>query len=230
VVEHLRQAFDAATQPQTLRVLLLPYAPYTPEFEKELAVVGEMGATVERIVVQDGAGEWPSFRRKCGFDQAFLDGVFFGIRALLLPAELPSLIFARVTEEVPSLLVAKNSIDEVDSVAEHRFEFFRRAVDALVAFVRLDGRLAKGLEHFFDQRGLTYASSGGIRAGWRIYRDGKLAKSSETHGHLKQGDATTGKAAVRLYFDHTRFDGMLVVVVLYAGPHPDSDVEREFHM
>lgn len=210
-------------------VLVLPYAPLPDDLIKELAVLEEFDATVIRPT-PGGAG-WPSKSSARRRDQAFWDALHVAITAQLpgeaLQLQAPSDYFQSLAAGNPRLIITPGSLESADDVAGHRYEFLRRAADALDQYARSGsgGRI----DAFFARHGLDHAQSGGITATLRLHRAGEVS-IHECHTHLKQGDKTTRIAAARVYYYAFPVDGELYSALLYAGPHPDEDVTREWHL
>ena len=223
-------SFDAESDYSACRVYALPYAPLPVDVEDELQILEELNG----VVVRPTPGEqgWPSKSSARRRDQAFWDTLFAAIVSQLpgeaLKRQPPSAYFQSVAADNRRLLIAPGSLQYVDNVAEHRHEFLRRAADALALFTRegAGGRI----DAFFGRHGLDHAQSGGITATLRLHRQGRLILEHSCNTHLKQGDKTTRISAVRVYYHAFALDGHQHVIVLYAGPHPDDDVERDHHL
>ena len=67
-----------------------------------------------------------------------------------------------------------------------------------------------------------------ITATLKLHKAG-LVSTHECHTHLKQGDNTTRIAAARVYYCTFTLVEKPYAALLYAGPHPDEDVTREWH-
>jgi hypothetical protein len=163
-------------------------------------------------------------------DQEFLDGLYFSIVELTAvdSVECPSERFITANLRSSRFVVAEGAITSVNEIAHHRYSFIERAVSALAEIA--EGRQIGSFDTFFTTKGLNFASSGGITVTPEIWRNGERIASQPTNHHLKQGDATTRVAAVRLYFDVIQDGDERFVVVLYAGPHPDKDLTRRVEL
>jgi hypothetical protein len=210
-------------------VLVLPYAPLPNDLVEELAVLEEFGARVIRPT--PGEAYWPSKSSARRRDQAFWDALYEAIitefpgEALQLQA--PSDYFQSLAANNPRLIITSRSLESADGVAGHRYEFLRRAADALDQYAR--GGSGGRIDAFFARQGLDHAQSGGITATLRLHRAGAVT-THECHTHLKQGDNTTRIAAARVYYYAFTVEGEPYAALLYAGPHPDEDVTREWHL
>lgn len=209
-------------------ILVLPYAPLPTDLIEELAVLREFDARV--ISPTPGESRWPSKSSARRRDQAFWDTLYEAIIAELpgeaLQLETPSDYFQSRAANNPRLIITSRSLESADDVAVHRYEFLRRAADALDQYARCGsgGRI----DAFFACHGLDHAQSGGITATLKLHKAG-LVSTHECHTHLKQGDNTTRIAAARVYYCTFTLEEKPYAALLYAGPHPDEDVTREWH-
>ena len=209
-------------------VLVLPYAQLPNDLIGELDVLKELGAKV--ISPTLGESRWPSKSSARRRDQAFWDALYEAINAELpgeaLQLQAPSDYFQSLAANNPRLIITSRSLESADDVAKHRYEFLRRAADALDQYARSGsgGRI----DAFFAQIGLDHAQSGGITATLKLHRAGEVS-THECHTHIKQGDKTTRIAAARVYYYAFTLEGNPYAVLLYAGPHPNEDVTREWH-
>lgn len=210
-------------------VLVLPYAPLPNDLIEELAVLKEFDARV--ISPTPGESRWPSKSSARRRDQAFWDALYEAIIAELpgeaLPLQAPSDYFQSLAANNPRLIITSRSLEIADDVAVHRYEFLRRAADALDQYARVGsgGRI----DAFFARHGLDHAQSGGITATLRLHKAGDVS-THVCQTHLKQGDNTTRIAAARVYYCAFTIEGEPYAALLYAGPHPDEDVTREWHL
>lgn len=209
-------------------VLVLPYAPLPNDLIDELEVLEECGAKV--IFPTPGELRWPSKSSARRRDQAFWDALYDAIIAEL-PGEasqiqVPSDYFQRLAANNPRMIITSKSLESADDVAKQRYEFLRSAADALDQYAR-NGSAGR-IDAFFASHGLDHAQSGGITATLRIHRAGDVS-TYECQTHLKQGDNTTRIAAARVYYCAFTLEGEPYAALLYAGPHPDKDVAREWH-
>lgn len=211
-------------------VCVLPYAPLPSDLQDELDALEDMGAKVDYPV--PGVDGWPSMSSARRRDQAFWDGLYGALTATLpgqaLPPQPPSEYFRTVAEANPRLIITQDSLQFADDVAEHRYEFLRRVADALALYTRQGsgGRI----DAFFASHGLDHAQSGGITATLRLYKGGAPVLSQSCNTHLKRGDNTTRIAAARVYYHVFTIDGLQHAAVLYAGPHPEDNMERDHHL
>ena len=211
------------------KVLVLPYAPIPSSLRDELGFLEEHGGSIARFSA--GKDKWPK-ATVSEFNDQFFDGVLDILVGYLFPQGepkelLPSEYFVAASERQKNILIPGGSIALCDDVARHRYKFMRTAADALEKLAA--GGLEGTLEDFFRSFEILHAQSGGIFAELEVFRAGKLQHQGGCHTHLKQGDGTKQIAAARIYY--YRFDmGKPYVAILYAGPHPDSNVSRQHSM
>lgn len=209
---------------------VVPYAPLPQDVEEELEILAELGASVLRPT--PGEAGWPSKSSARRRDQAFWDALYAAVVAALpgdaLQRQAPSAYFQSLAADNPRLLVTLKSLECADDVAEHRYEFMRRAADALDLYAR-EGSGGR-IDAFFARNGLDHAQSGGITATLTLHRDGEVILTHTCNTHLKQGDNTTRISAARVYYHAFMLDGYPHAALLYAGPHPEDDLEREHHL
>lgn len=214
----------------TCHVCVLPYAPLPSDLQGELDTLEDLGATV--VYPASGVDGWPSKSSAKRRDQAFWDGLHGALTATLPgqapPRQQPSEYFRTVADANPRLIITQDSLQYADDVAEHRYEFLRRAADALALYTR-EGSGGR-IDAFFASCGLDHAQSGGITATLRLHKDGATVLAQSCSTHLKQGDKTTRIAAARVYYHAFTIEGTPHAAVLYAGPHPEDDVERDHHL
>ncbi|MGS1002634.1 hypothetical protein ACVCH0_13325 [Burkholderia glumae] len=207
-------------------VLVLPYAQLPQELEDELDTLDEMGGTV--VHVEQGVDGWPASTRTRP-DQSFLDALFHKLCDFLFPNEgqTPSEYYKGVAERNTQILLHEGALDDCDDVAPHRYDFMRRAIDALDQFVQAGGSDGR-IDAYFAGLGLDHAQSGGITVTLRVRRAGVCVYQESCNTHLKQGDKTTRVAAARVYYHVFQYEQRLYAAVLYAGPHPESDLTLDF--
>lgn len=225
-VETVRSFFDSLGEEELGRVVVLPYTPLHTAMANEVQVLADLGSDV--VWVDARVDRWPATPPLGGLSQGFLDDLYAALVSLL-PGEHteempPSAYFRRVAAQSPRLLIADGALDLSDEVAKHRYKFMRQAADAFEAFLRVGsgGRIDA---HFY-QYGLGHAQSGGVNAKLTVVSSTGAELHSETsNAHLKQGDKTTRRAAARIYYQAFSVRGVSYVAVLYAGPHPDADID-----
>jgi hypothetical protein len=221
----LRAYLDSLEDYKDAYVIVLPYAPVPQNLEVELQAIIDCGGNVVRG--EDGREGWPLLAPKKRPDTAFINATYarlwqcMPIQALI-PQVLPSEYFRQVVDGNNQILIADDVYATCDLVAIHRYDFMKRAIDALVEFAT-DGSGGR-IDAFFRARALDHAQSGGINASLEILCDGEIVLSESSNTHLKQGDKTTPEGAARLYYHHFFFTDRTYVAILYAGPHPDRDV------
>jgi len=208
-------------------VIVLPYTTIPHNLKDELHVLrNDFEGTV--LEPKAGVDNWP-IATTGEIDSAFFDQL---LRALLgsyfpngIPEEaLPSACFRNLAERDSRVIVPAGSLEFCDQVAKHRYKFMRNAVGAIETFLTegADGRI----DAFFEKLGLKHAQSGGIVASLQVFREETCVHDGSTQTHLKQGDKTSKNAAARIYYYLFDIESKSYIGVLYAGPHPDSNVSR----
>jgi hypothetical protein len=210
--------------------LVLPYAPIPINVIDELDALEDVGAEI--IYFSEGNNDWPVLVKKTRPDTPFLNEVF---RQLIIEifgdeeAPLPSDYFRSISERNPNIIIAKAALDTCDQVAEYRRCFLRTAADALIELVDNNGQVGP-MDAFFRNLGLEHAQTGGINTTLTVFRDGKRIHQKTTNTHLKKGDKTTLQAAARIYYQEFFIEQQCYVAILYAGPHPDDDINCEHEL
>jgi len=225
-IDRLREYLDALDDYAGAEVIVLPYVTLPRVVADELVALEDLGGTISYPTA--GEGRWPG--RPAGrLTQPVLDALFDALVEALDAGEpvetpAPSSYFRLVAERTPQLVIAPGALDACDEVATHRHDFMRKAADAFECILKdgLQGRI----DDFFSSRGIAHAQSGGIRASVTVYRAGSPIYAANCSTHLKQGDKTARIAAVRIYYHSFSVDSIDYVVILYAGPHPSSDISR----
>lgn len=212
-------------------VLVLPYAPIPDLLEEDLRAFIDLGGKVTRPLVGDGVDGWPK-ATVSEFDDRFFDLVFEQLVKTVFPQGIPkqlcpSEFFSKLSERQKNLLIPAAAISNCDAVARHRYKFMLKAAAALEE-IAANG-LNCGVDEHFKSLGLIHAQSGGIYAEIRVFREGKEVHKGGGSTHLKEGDNTNKNAAARIYYYCFNMSGPYVAI-LYAGPHPDSDVSRKWSM
>ncbi|WP_321920606.1 hypothetical protein [Paraburkholderia tropica] len=224
-IHALRAYLDSLDAYEDAHVVVFPYAPIPAELEDELVALTDLGGTVIRG--SNGQDGWPSLPPKKRPDTGIINNAYQRLwlgMPVTLPAEdpLPSEYFRQVADANPQILFAEDVLMTCDRVARHRREFLKRAIDALVDFAA-DGSGGR-IDAFFREKGLDHAQTGGISTTLEVFSGTRAIHTDTTHTHLKQGDKTTPEGAARLYYQVFSHAGRTYVAVLYAGPHPESDV------
>lgn len=211
-------------------VIVLPYAEIPSDLEDELQALADVGCKVVRAT--NGQDGWPRLKRRERPDTNTLNAAYARLWREFPVAETEeeasvSVYFRQLAETSGQILFADSVFGTCDAVAPHRREFMRRSADALLEFVRVgsDGRV----DAYFRAKGIEHAQSGGINATFEAYFNGRRVYKETSNVHLKKGDNTTPEGAARLYYQIFVFNNSTYVVVLYAGPHPDRDVNWTYH-
>lgn len=220
----LRSFLDERTAWSQIQILILPYAPLPTDLLDEIRAVEEYVGIIH--LPKAGEGGWPP-KPKHAPNKQFTDALLPLICSQLFPSadQLPSAFFAELVEECKQILIPAGAIDECDTVSPLRHTFFIDAGRAIRDFLSMGGDVGR-VSEFFEGRGLLHAQSGGIYAAIEVIRNGQTVYTHRTQTHLKKGDKTSARAAVRLYYHFFPMDGDLYAAILYAGPHPDTDVKR----
>lgn len=208
-------------------VIVLPYAAVPLKLDDELEVIEQAGGLVVRPAQgQDG---WVKLEQRRPGD-AFLNGLFRRLISELFEEFpcLPTEYFRTVSENSTQVLIADGALDSCDLVAPHRRKFLRDVADAFAELVAHNGSGGR-VDAFFKKWGLDHAQTGGINATLKLHKDGKCFYNETSNTHLKQGDKTTPEAAARVYYQSFVHETLCYVAVLYAGPHPNSDVTRNLY-
>ena len=222
-IYNLQEYFDRVVSHEgEPSIIVLPYAQIPYDVYDELAVIEEMGGNCEYI--EEGKDGWPELE-KGQLDSQFLTDLARRLEDELFPKSirLPSESFKNAVECCGRIIIPEGSISECDEVAEYRRTFFHAACDAFVEIAQSNGQVGP-IDLYFKTLGIDHAQSGGISATLELYKDGDCVIKKTTNVHLKQGDKTTREAAARLYYTTFEFEQRYFLAVLYAGPHPDTDV------
>lgn len=210
-------------------VVVLPYAPIPINVDGELQVLEELGAVI--VCVSEGQDGWPVLAKKARPDTKFLNAIFQQLMQEIIDEEdvLPSDYFYSVADKNPNFLIVKDALDSCDQVAEHRREFLKIGADALSKFVDMGGHVGR-VDAFFRAMGLDHAQTGGINTTLSVFKEGRRIYHETSNTHLKQGDKTTPQAAARIYYHKFSLEERCYVAVLYAGPHPETDICRQHEL
>lgn len=212
-------------------VLVLPYTPLPDDLKTELKCLkDEIGADV--TFIKAGEDGWPK-ATVGGFGDSFHEAVYAALVRRYFPEGKPKLLspsecFEALAKRCSNIIIPGSSIALCDKVAPHRHKFMRTAVEAFEELAT-DGLDGLTIEDFFSSYKLKHAQSGGIVAGIQLFKTGQEQPvfSSYTHTHLKEGDGTTPVAAARIYYHHFDYEKTIYLAILYAGPHPDTNVTRQ---
>jgi len=209
-------------------IIVLPYAPLPKDLEAELNALDTIGGTIVRPIqgqdgwIQNGAKR-PDSSVLNSISERLLNELF--PENALDPAvgRLPSEYFRTASEASPQLIFSEDVFDVCDQVAKHRHAFMNKAADAFSKMVALKGQVGPA-DPFFAEFGLDHAQTGGIQTTLQVNKGESKIYDRTSSVHLKQGDNTTPQAAARIYYHSFLHDARCYVVVLYAGPHPDTDI------
>ena len=133
----------------------------------------------------------------------------------------PAAAFREAAGRQSTLLIAKHALDLAHELPADRFGFALRAAKAFEELART-GSAKPSIDEFFSARGLNLARSGGTKYAVEVSVAGVVVENATTQWHLKQGDATSGVHASRIYFYKFALAKVAHVLVLYVGPHQDD--------
>lgn len=148
------------------------------------------------------------------------------LREWLLPKDAlervlkrPTEVFGEAVQRSKLLVLHTSALAEADRAAEHRWDFVAAAAEILVRYA--NGEDLGSLRNWKAEYGVDFAANGKVSYKFRI-TCGTEVREGKTAWHLKEGDATTREAAVRIYFVRAEFTTGARVVVFHVGPHPDD--------
>ncbi|WP_162956966.1 hypothetical protein [Pseudomonas aeruginosa] len=206
-------------------VVVLPYADLSDDLRHELETLAECGCTVIWAANEEDA--WPKIKRRQKPDTSILNAVYERLLHCLPGIQQNAITsvsdhFQAVLEKNDHIHFHDSILDCCNAVAPHRYEFMKSAINALSDFIALgsDGRI----DAFFRERGIEHAQSGGINTTLKVLLNGHEIYKKTANTHLKKGDKTTPEGAARIYYQIFHFDDASHLAILYAGPHPESDV------
>lgn len=224
-VHELRTYADNLGEYSDAVVLVLPYTPLPKALKDELQTLSDdCAATVIQPTV--GVHGWPKIKDG-RVDAVFLQNLFDVLISTHFPAGIPievmpSIKFLELARRQSRVIIPDGALADCDLVAKHRYKFMRTVSGAVEQF------LAEGaggrLDAFFGRFGLQHAQTGGIVASLTLKRALQVIHQGSTQTHLKQGDATTRFSAARVYYYLFSLNSVAHVSILYAGPHPISNV------
>lgn len=207
-------------------IVVLPYVDLSSTLMDELNALADLGCTI--IHATNGEDGWPLLRRRQKPDTAFLNDVHKRLWQDL-PCEeqnnehCVSEHFRYVLENNKHIRILENVFDTCDAVAPSRRPFLIAALDAIGEF--LNSGTPGRIDAFLRGKGLEHAQTGGISTTLTVFAKGHQIHKETSSMHLKKGDRTTAEHAVRLYYQLFRHNGCSYAAILYAGPHPDHDVD-----
>ena len=225
---NLRSYIDRLNEISHACVVVLPYAQVPDDVEEELATLKDLGGTA--ITVMEGENGWPvlNCRRP---NSEFSNALYNKLIKELFPENYrrPSEYFLHKSREHGRLIIPDGALVVCDQIPQHRWAFMGKAADAFSILIENNGRVGP-LDVFFRNQGLDHAQTGGIRCSLEVYKNGHCIHTEASNVHLKQGDKTTPQSAVRVYYHALTLEEQYFVVILYAGPHPDTDVIRRWYI
>lgn len=210
-----------------LEIIQLPYVAITSDLAEVVEIFREVGAKV--VSPTPGTARWPATSADGRYGVNFNSDVYAAILEHLKwrGRALPSERFQRSADRYADYLIMAGALDSCDEIDPVRFRFLYDSGEALEEFCRKRGVMGKPLFHFFEEKGLDLATTGGITTTLRLMRNGRqLGSAYDSQNHLKDGDGTTPQAAARIYFQYLDKDGQFRLLLFYVGPHPDSDIDR----
>ncbi|MNM98476.1 hypothetical protein D3C81_1110070 [compost metagenome] len=189
--------------------------------------ISDCGSTVEEVMAKEDGWPWLDGKPDSGFLNALfsrLQQKFFPKRALT-----PSEHFVALAKINNKLLITTDSLTLCDKIAPHRKKFFIQSANAFIEYLDANGEVGI-LDEFFKKREIEHAQSGGINTTLQIQLDEKVKYKETRNTHLKQGEKTTPQACPRIYYHALCLEKVHYVGILYAGPHPSTDVSRIYHL
>ncbi|WP_148650212.1 hypothetical protein [Lysobacter capsici] len=214
-----------------LQIIVLPYVSVGPDLSDTVEIVKAEGATVYSPT--PGTGRWPALSPDGRYTSDFNNDTYAALlehlnwQGLAMPSER----FERSANRHTNYLIMPGALAQCNAVDPSRFRFLYKSGDALEEFCRKRGAIGKTLFHFFEEKGLDLATTGGITTVLRLMRQGRqLGAAQRSQIHLKEGDATTPQAAARIYFQHLDENGQFRLALFYVGPHPDCDIDRSIDL
>lgn len=216
-IHDLRRIGDSTDDWTELRFLIFPYAPCPTELEDEINTLCELGAQTLTVTWPDSAD-----RR---LKPTTLDQIYSVIDGNVLETSTapPSDFFRFLSQRTGRFIVPESALRECDLVAQYRFSFLRKCASAFESMVKANGAPG-GLHQFFQDRQIHLATTGGIDTTLSVFITGKRIYNETVNYHLSKGQSTTPQAAVRVYFHQFIYADDCYVVVMYAGPHPSSNI------
>lgn len=218
-------AYTAERDLSSFKVLVLPYSPVPQNLDDELEAFSELGGVVERP--ERGKDGWPRLGEK--LDPGFFDSLFEAFEAKFFPLKmvpdpLPSERFISIARDNSRFLVTSGALTQCDKVPKHRHEFLIKCADSCSELLKQEPGIT--LDEYFTNHGLIHAKTSNEKGTLTINMDGKEVYSETRETHLKQGDATKRRNAVRVYYHYMTIAKDLYVGILHAGPHPTGDMKR----
>lgn len=209
---------------QRLNVIYLPYSDLPEELESELDAAYDLGCTIN----DPGAGEdgWPEILpRRNKPDTVYINQVFEKLVELLPPVQCAEISISEYYHQIeaknPCVLFSPSVFECCDKVAPFRVKFMKQAVDALAELTIQDPE--ERIDMFFRKKGIEHAQTGGIKSYLDINYENNNIKSNSCM-HLKRGDKTSAESAVRIYYQLAILPKKRLVIIIYAGPHPEDNV------
>ncbi|MCP5532855.1 MAG: hypothetical protein H7A48_06760 [Akkermansiaceae bacterium] len=141
-------------------------------------------------------------------------------------AECPSVVLKQFGESLSgNVLFAEDWDRYADEITAQRWMFVSEAVSALIEYAANPAVASHGLDQYFSERGLKFATNGKVEVSYRVVdAEGKLVVSNATKWHLKEGDKTTAEDAARIYFATENVGKRWLMIMLRVGPHPSGPI------
>lgn len=223
------EAFSQGCNWDHLKVVVLPYVPIGAQLQESLEVLHENGAQL--IAPAAGIDGWPVMGAPHVSGGAFNDELFDALCAALSwnPEIPPSEYFLKAARRLRDYVIFDNALDRCDEVHVSRHGFLKQSSTLLEQFCRKKGRLDQTLASFFQVHNIELAQSGGMQTTIRLIKNGRqLGQALTSNLHVKDGDGTTPQAAPRIYFQHLDKDEQFRLFLLYAGPHSDHVIDKDY--
>ncbi len=137
------------------------------------------------------------------------------------PAPLKSFERARAAES--RLVFHPNALEVVDELDASRWAFAEKSAKLLEVLAKGDS--LGPFRSWEGEHGVAFAANGRVRYAYSWEAGGKRGER-ESEWHLKAGDKTSRDKAARIYFISEEIEGKVLVLVAYAGPHPQDGLHR----
>lgn len=208
-----------------LTVVVLPYVALPPEMKPELQVLADEGVRIIRPV--RGENGWPLRLMSQEADDDFTGEVYTALVEQLgwaTSTASPAEKFRRSAQKYSDYQILGDALDKCDDVHLTRHRFLKTSAELLEKFCRKRGAINMGLAAYFDERGVGFATTGGVKTTIYLMRSNRVIDKTVSNMHLKDGDATTPIACPRIYFQHLDRDQQFRLYLIYVGPHPPKDL------
>ncbi|WP_155301659.1 hypothetical protein [Burkholderia gladioli] len=226
-ISELQAHSDAVSDYSDAYVIVMPYAELPENLEGELAAL----ETYEARIVRSEAGRdgWPSVPKTGAADSKVLNDIYSRLWQAMPEVTdpdldlVPSDYFRKICGENPHIIVADSVFKICDEVTAVRQKFLRRCMDALSDLTRKE--IGTPIDKHFRSWELDCAGSGSLTSSVVLTQNSSVVFEETTEVHLKQGDKTKVQNSVRVYFHQTVIQNVRLVIITYAGQHPDRNMK-----